>query len=330
LSVNAFSQTLGGNAAYQFLRLPASPLATAAGGINISAKTKEVSLTALNPALLSPDLSSQLNATFNAFLGGVHTYSLTGAHHVEKWNTTFSGHIYYVDYGSIPMSDAVGNTNGDFRPVDYVLQFSAAKNYLERWTYGVAIKWIQSTYQQYQSSAVAVDVGLVYDDSAGKFTASFVAKNMGFQIKSFTDEKEDLPFDLQVGITKRLSKAPFGFSLTAQHLHRLNIQYSDTLFSNENGFRSPSSFNKIFNHFILATHIYIGQNLEATVGYNHLRRSELSVQNAANGLTGFSAGLRLKFNKIQILYARSSYQKGISFNQIGITAQLNQFGGLGN
>lgn len=329
LSVKGFSQTLGGNTAYQFLKLSASPLATAAGGTNISYKTNEVSLTAGNPALLSANLSSQLNASFNAFLGGVNTYSLTGAHYVENWNTTIGGHVYYVDYGSIPMTDAAGNTNGNFRPTDYVVQLSAAKQYLERWTYGGTVKWIQSSYQQYRSSAAAVDVGVVYVDSARKFSASLVAKNMGFQISSFSNEKEDLPFDLQVGITKRLQKAPFGFSLTAQHLHRFNIQYNDTLFNNENGFRSPSSFNRIFNHFIIATHIYVGQNLEATVGYNHLRRSELSVQNAANGLAGFSAGLRLKFNKLQILYARSTYQRGISWNQIGISAQLNQFGGLG-
>jgi len=329
LSVNVFSQTLGGNAAYQFLKLPASPLATAAGGVNVSYKTKEVSLAALNPALLSPDLSSQLNASFNAFLGGVNTYSLTGAHHVKKWNTTLAGHIYFVDYGSIPVTDAAGNSNGDFRPRDYVIQLSAARKYLERWTYGATVKWIQSSYQQYRSSAAAVDFGVLYHDSARNFSASFVAKNMGFQVSSFANEKEELPFDLQVGITKRLAKAPFGFSLTAQHLHRLNIQYNDTVFNNENRLRSPSSFNRIFNHFILATHIYLGQTLEATIGYNHLRRSELTVQNAPNGLTGFSAGLRLKFNKLQIVYARSSYQRGISFNQIGITAQLDQFGGLG-
>ena len=152
---------------------------------------------------------------------------------------------------------------------------------------------------------------------------------MGAQLKTYTGEKEDLPFDLQVGITKRLAKAPFGFSLTAHQLHNFNITYNDTTFNNDNGFEQPSGFSKVFNHFVIATHIYLGQHLEATIGYNPLKRQELSVPGAANGLAGFSAGLRIQFSKLQILYARSTYQKGIANNQIGITAQLNKLIGLG-
>ena len=302
---------------------------TAASGFNVSYQTSEVGLSANNPSLLNAELSSQLNASFNAFLGGVKTYSLAGAYHSERMNTTFGGHIYYVDYGSIPATDAAGNRSGEFRPVDFVAQLSAAGKYLERWSYGGSLKFINSSYAQYSSNAIAVDFGLHYDDSANGFTASMLAKNMGVQLKTYAGEKEDLPFDLQVGITKRLKKAPFGFSATVHHLHNFNISYNDTVFNNDNGFSSPSSFDKIFNHIVLASHIYLGKHLEATIGYNHLRRYELSLPGAANGLDGFSAGLRIRFSRLQILYARSTYQKGIGYNQIGITAQLNKLTGLG-
>ncbi|WP_204306794.1 hypothetical protein, partial [Klebsiella pneumoniae] len=73
-----------------------------------------------NPALLHPELSTQINTSFNAFLGGIKTYSLTGAYHFEKAATTFGGHIYFVDYGTMPATDAAGNTSGDFRPRDFV------------------------------------------------------------------------------------------------------------------------------------------------------------------------------------------------------------------
>ncbi len=301
---------------------------TAAGGINTAYRTAEVSITANNPALLYPELNTQINASFNAFLGAIKTYSLTGAYHAEKSATTFGGHIYFVDYGTIPATDAAGNRAGDFRPRDFVVQASAAKKYLQKWTYGGAIKFISASYQQYSSNALAVDIGVLFLDSAKNFSASLLAKNMGVQIKAYAGEKEDLPFDLQIGITKRLARAPFGFSLTAQHVHRFNIGYNDPTFNNDNGGSSPSSFTKIFNHFVLATHIYLGQNLEATIGYNQLRREELSIPNGSNGLSGFSAGLRIKFSKLQIFYARSTYQKGIGYNQIGITAQLNKLIGL--
>ena len=298
------------------------------GGLNASYRTNEVSLTANNPALLSPDLSTQINASFNSFMSAVKTYSLTGAYYSEKATTTFGAHIYFVDYGTIASTDAAGNPQGEFRPRDFVVQVSASKKYLEKWTYGGTVKVISSSYHKYSSNAIAVDFGVLFFDSAKNITASFLAKNMGTQLRTYAGEKEDLPFDLQIGITKRLPKAPLGFSLTAQQLHRFDISYIDTQFNSDNSLTTPSSLAKIFNHFVLATHIFLGQNLEATFGYNHLRRRELSIRDAGNGLAGFSAGLRLKFNKLQILFARSTYQRGIGYNQIGITTQLNKLAGL--
>ncbi|HEY1023446.1 MAG TPA: hypothetical protein VGE06_14095, partial [Flavisolibacter sp.] len=78
-----------------------------------------------------------------------------------------------------------------------------------------------------------------------------------------------------------------------------------------------------------ASHIFLGQHLEATLGYNFLQRQELSTGTEGNGLTGFSAGLRLRFNKLQVHYSRTAYQRGVASNQIGITIHLDQLGGFG-
>lgn len=254
---------------------------------------------------------------------------MTGAWHSEAWRTTFGAHVYFVDYGSLPQTDAAGNQSGEFRPRDFVAQVSAAKKYLEKWTYGGSLKFIRSAYGPYSSSAVAVDIGLLYTDSANLFAAGLVAKNMGAQLSTFAGQAEDLPFDLQVGFTKRLRNAPFGFSVTAQHLHRFDLRYNDASFNYENGFSPPAALDKIFNHFVVASQVYLGQNLEVLVGYNHLRRQDLSVPGAANGLTGFSAGLQARFSKLQIQLARAAYQRGVSYNQLGITVALNKLGGLG-
>jgi hypothetical protein len=324
------AQTLGGSSAYNFLKLPSTPLLAAAGGVNTSYKTNEVGLAVNNPALLNESLHSQLNLSFNNFLSGIKTYSLTGAYQYDQYNTSFGGHIYFVDYGSMPYTDAAGNVNGNFRPVDFVVQVSAAKKYLERWDYGASLKYINSDYKLYTSSALALDFGILYSDSSHNLSASVLAKNMGFQIKTYAGEAEDLPFDFQIGITKRLEKAPLGFSLTAQHLHQFTILYSDAAFNAENDFSSGNNFfNNLLNHFVVASHIYLGNNLEATLGYNHLRRQELNIGSSGNGLNGFSMGVRLKFSKLQILYARSNYQRNISYNQLGLTLSLKGFSGLG-
>ena len=327
---HAEGQTLGGQAAYSFLQLPSSPLQAATGGVNLSYKAGEVGLSAGNPALLNADLSKQLAVSFNSFLAKTKAYNLTGAFYAEKLQTTFGGHVSYLDYGSMPNTDAAGNTMGEFRPTDFVVQASAAKQYLERWTYGLTLKFIHSSYGQYRSSAVAADVGVLYADSANGFSASVVVKNMGAQLKTYSGENEELPFDLQAAITKRLQKAPFGFSLTAQHLQTFDILYRDTVFNRDNNVSaSTSAATKLFLHLVLAAHVYLGQNIEASIGYNALQRQELSAGNESNGLTGFTGGLRLRFPKFQVLYARSGYQRGVASNQIGITMQLDRLFGLG-
>lgn len=324
------TQTIGGSSAYNFLKLSATPLLTAAGGVNTSYKTNEAGMAANNPALLNSDLHTQLALAFNSFLAGIKAYSLTGAYQYEKWNTTFGSQIYFVDYGTIPFTDAAGNVNGNFHPVDYVVQVSAARQYLERWNYGASLKFINSNYQLYKSSAIAVDFGVLYSDTSNNIFASLLAKNMGLQLTTYAGESEDLPFDLQIGVTKRLAKAPLGFSVTAQHLHQFNTVYDDENFNAENNLPSNDNFfNRVFNHFVFAGHIYVGNHLEATLGYNHLRRQDLNIGSSGNGLNGFSMGVRIKFSKLQVLYARSNYQQNVAYNQFGLTMALNEFSALG-
>lgn len=324
------AQTLGGRAAYNFVRLPSSPLLAALGGVNVSYKTDEIGLTANNPALLDSSISRQLNASFHGLMAGTKAYSLTGAWQVDALKTTFSGHIFFLDHGTLPNTDAAGNVMGQFRPLEYVVQASAARPYLENWTLGATLKFIYSSYGLFRSSALAADIGVHYLDSSHQVSASLLIKNMGAQLRTYAGEAEELPFDLQAGITKRLAKAPFGFSLTAQHLQTFNLLYNDTTFNRDTNFSSSTSaFAKLLTHLVLATHLYVGPNIEASLGYNFLRRRELSTGTEGNGLTGFSGGLRVRFSKLQVQYARSAYQRGVAANQIGLTLHLDRLFGLG-
>jgi hypothetical protein len=324
----ASGQTLGGNAVYNFLKLPASAPLMGMGGVNVSYAGTDLTLAANNPALFRSEVHSQLGLTFNTGMQGTKAYAATGAWKEEKWGTSFGAQINYFDYGSLDQTDAAGNRTGSFRPTDFVAQVSAGRAYGDRFRYGANLKFIQSNYGLYKSSGIAVDFGLHYSDTAHGFTAGVLARNMGAQLKTYGGEGEDLPFDLQIGLTKRLAKAPLGFSLTGQQLHRFNLKYNDTTFNNENEFSSNTSFGtKLLNHFVFAAHVYLGANLEATVGYNHLRRSDLTAGNAGNGLTGFSVGLQARFQKLQFSLARSTYQRNISWTQLGLTLKLDRFFG---
>jgi len=319
------AQTIGGAAAYNFLHLPATPAQTAVGGVNVSLANDDIGLALNNPALLKSSLHGQLGINFNSFFAGIKAYQLGGVWHHEQSGTTFGGGIFYLDYGSLTQTDIYGNETGSFRPVDYSIQLSAARAYGNRIRYGVTAKLINSNYGIYRSRALAFDVGLHYNDTASRFSAGLVARNMGGQLKTYSGTAEDLPFDLQAGVSKRLEKAPFGFSLTFQHLHRFNTDFNDPSFVSENGTTHRSAFGRrLTNHIVLATHVYLGRNLEVHVGYNFLRRRELNVGSGGNGLNGFSAGFRARFSRLQFQYARAAYQRGRSYNQFGIQLPLTR------
>lgn len=333
-STQLTAQTLGGNTVFNFLKLPNTPQLSALGGINVSQMSSDIGLAFNNPALLRPEMHSQMNAVFNSFYAGISSYHLSLGYRHPKLNTNFLWGLNYINYGSTLETDASGNILGKFRPTDWVMHFSASKSYLEKWNYGATLKFVSSNYGQYRSNGLAVDVGVLYRDSAHFFSASLVAKNMGFQLKEYDGtDPGDLPFDLQVGLTKRLEKAPFGFSVTAHHLHQFDLNYNDTSFNNENGFDNLSSskftLDKLFRHFVFATTIYLGDKVEVTAGYNHLRRQELNIGRGGNGLNGFSLGAALILDKLQVRYARSHYQNGTAYNQFGLNMTLNRYFGLG-
>jgi hypothetical protein len=330
----SFAQTIGGSSTFNFLKLSNTPQLTGLGGVNVSQTSGDVGMAFYNPSLLTGKMHAQMNAVFNDFYAGITAYHLSLGYHNEKLNTNFLWGLHYLNYGSIRETDASGNLYGELHPADWVLHVSAARSYLEKWNYGATLKFISSNYGQYTSNAVAVDAGVLFHDSAKLFSASVLAKNMGFQFKKYSAGGEDLPFDLVAGLTKRFSNAPFGFSITAHHLHQFDIRYNDTSFNNENVFGQNNAnkkfgFDKFFRHIVIASQIYIGDKLEVSLGYNHLRRKELSVGEAGNGLNGFSLGVGALFSKIQVRFARAYYQNNTAYNQLGLNLQLNKYFGLG-
>lgn len=334
LSLNSAAQVLGGNSVFNFLKLPHTPQLTALGGINVSQPSADIGLAFNNPALLVPSMHTQMNAVFNNFYGGVKVYHLSMGYRNEKLNTNFSWGLNYFNYGNIQETDAGGNLLGRFNPTDWVLQVSASRRYLEKWNYGTTIKFISSNYGIYRSNGLAMDIGILFKDSAKLFSASAVVKNLGVQLRRYSSSLPDeLPFDLQVGMTKKLENAPFSFSLTAQRLHQFDIIYDDTSFNNENGFSNTGAkkgfLEKVINHFVIATTVFIADRIEVMAGYNFLRRKELNIGSIGNGLNGFSMGVGIKLGKLDVRYARAYYQNNTANNQFGLTMKLNKYFGLG-
>lgn len=313
-SFSAHAQLAGGGSVYNFLQLSTNPLHTALGGQNISVISKDVAMGYQQPALIRKALDRQFAFVFTSLQAGIKNLHFSGSVYSEQLATAFAASVQYFSYGNIPQTDASGNELGTVTPKDYVLQIGASRQYARHWHYGAALKFIQSNYGIYRSSAIAMDIGINYYDSSRLWQAGLLMKNMGTQLVAYTGEgKDNLPFDLQMGITKRLARAPLQFSLTAVDLHHLLLYGAD----------STGTFDKIMQHFVLSSQVFIGDKIELAAGYNHLKRRELSIPNISNGLTGFSMGIGIHLPRLQIRYARAYQSNSRTYNQIGLQVDFS-------
>lgn len=325
------AQVLGGKSVFSFLDLPVAPQLAALGNMNVSQQNNDIALSALNPALLRESMHQHLAMNYTNYFADVQYAHCLFGYHSSRLQTTFAGSIQYVNYGTVTQTDAGGTIQGTFKPKDISVQVTMSKQYLERWHYGVTLQYIQSGYQQYKSTGLGLNIGLTYQDTAHKWQAGFVAKNMGVQLTTYTaGNKEPLPFDLQVGISRKLEHIQL--SATLHHIYQFDVRYADPAFEEgtvitdgDTTTAGNKTADKIFRHFVLAAQWEIGRYVEITAGYNHLRRQELSAPQQ-KGLSGFSGGLGIITRKLQLRYTRSWYQRSAALNQLGINVPLKEWG----
>ncbi len=320
---HGFSQTLGGNAVFNFLTQPNTAQQSALGGVNISAISNDIGLSFHNPALLRKEMDQQINTSINAFFAGITQFNLTTGYHLSAPKINLGLGVQYLNYGTLTQTDASGNILGNFKPNDYVVQIMASKQFGERFWLGSTAKLIQSNYGQYKAAGIAMDIGINYFDEANQIQVSVATKNIGTQISTYnlSGVKEELPFDLQAGVSKKLKNAPFQFSLTAHNLHRLTIYYNDTTFNNSEGINNSNGLQKVVAHIVLSAQVFLSDYVELNLGYNFQRRQDLNLYGTTSSLNGFSFGAGILLRKLQIRYATGFYQQNL-FHQFSMNFNL--------
>ncbi len=321
------AQNLGGSATYNFLKLPQSATISALGGTIVALQQNNLSTVQQNPALLNHTMHNTLNTSMQFLYGGIKNLNASYASYSSKYKTNISGAIQFVNYGNNLQTDASGNNIGTFRANDYAVQITASKQYLNKWQYGTTFKLIGSNYGTIQSYGIALDAGIIYNDTAKFFKTGFVFKNIGTQLKAYTGSgNEALPFDLQIGISKKLKNAPIQFIATITNAHQFDIRYADTTFDNEinNGVaKRKFTADKLFRHLIIGTQLYPTKNIDLTIAYNYLRRKELGVYNIGNGFTGLSFGAGMQFKTYQVSVAQSFFQNNKPYYQLSFNINFN-------
>lgn len=306
---------IGGDNTYEFLNINHSAFAAATGGITISQSRGDLSLPYHNPALLTSDMRQNLTLSYSRYFADIN-YGYAAWAFGQGVRDNFAAGLSYINYGSFTEADESGNITGDFKAAEYTFTLMYSRRLDSLFTIGIDVKPLLSHLERYFSAGICADIGVTYTNTNLLFTAGFVIKNAGFQIKTYTGEKsEPLPFEIQAGITKSLSHAPFRFSLTLRHLEKFDMTYDyDTTDDTEAG----GAGEDILRHIVLGIELLPANNFWAGAGFNYQRRAEMRTT-GKTGTAGLSWGFGFNAKAFTFAYGRDTYHLVGSANHLTMT-----------
>lgn len=274
---------------YSFLRLPVSAHVAALGGDNVSLTNDDATVIFHNPALMIGVTDKTLNVNYMTYMEGSTTASASFVR-AYKERGSWGLSAQYMSYGEIKETTAANQQTGTFSPKDIALAGSFAYMLSNRISGGITARFISSTIGSYSSSAVAVDLGLNYQDLERGWSVSAVARNLGGQIKAYDEEFERIPLDLLVGVSRQLPNSPLTLHAT---LARLN------------------NWDQAFiKHLAVGADIRLSPSFFVSAGYNFRRSSEMKIyedeETSANHGAGLSlgGGIELERFKLSVGYAK--------------------------
>lgn len=327
---------IGGDNVYEFLNFAPSARITALGEHLITVRDDDVTLAYANPSALNAAMHSKLSFNHNFHLSGIqHSYFGYG-HYLEKANLTMHGGVQFINYGEFDAADIFGNRAGTFRASEYAITLGASRELYERLSVGANVKFIGSQFEAYNSLGITADVAGMYHDTSKQVILTLLFRNIGTQIRTYApDNPEELPFEVQAGISKRLTYLPFRFSIIYRYLNRWNILYDDPNRGDSSIFLETTSDNptqerldNLFRHFVFSGEFLFGKadNFRLRFAYNHLRRQELSVNNFRS-LAGFSVGVGFKVKRFRVDFGQGFYHLAGGMQHFSISTNLSEFGG---
>lgn len=333
VSLNCFSQ-IGGNNTYEFLNLPNSARAASLGGNNISLNDHDLNFVYHNPSLLDSTMDNQIVLNYVNYFSDINYGYVAYAKHFKKIGTVAAG-LHHINYGTFIAADETGLITGDFYAADYALNLYWSKPLDSAFTFGVELKPIYSSYESYRSWGIALDAGITYHSIKRQIAVAFVVNNLGRQMKPYTpDNREPLPFEVQLGISKKIKHAPVRISLLLNNLQTYNLRYvntnevSQTVDPLSGDSITEKKFNKfsdnLLRHSILGIEFLPFKNFFINFGYNYQRRKELQVPTRVS-LVGMSWGIGIKISKFNFSYGRASYHLAGASNHFSITTNISDF-----
>jgi hypothetical protein len=331
------SQSAGENT-YSFLDLTNSARVASLGGQQISIVDDDLNMVYHNPSLLNGSMSDHIVLNYIPYIADIGYGYFSYARTVNKIGNIGAG-IHYIDYGTFKGADEYGNITQDFSAKEFSFNIYYSRPVFDSLLHvGGTLKLINSHLETYKSFGIALDAGVTYASQDKLFAAALVLKNMGCQLTTYYEgaDREPLPFEIQLGLSRKLEHAPFRVLVTFQHLETPDLRYkteADKEAEQEtNQFTGQTkkedklgSFaSNIMRHTVFGLEFLPSKYFNLQFGYNYRRRQELKIPDKG-GFVGFSWGLGLKLKNVTINYGRARYHLSGASNHISIGVNIDGF-----
>ena len=329
IPITIFSQN--GNSSFEFVNTDFSSRSIAMGGSLISIYDNDISIAQTVPSILNNSMDNKIGFNFIDYFADIKMVSFDFSKSINNVGCVSLG-FSTINYGEFFSTNEIGEQQSTFSASDQIFSLGIGRLLMQNLSFGVNLKFLNSNYDSYSSYALSSNVSSTYFNNDKTFTTTLLLKNIGKQISSFSSVKEDIPFEIQFGLSKKLEHLPFRYSIVLQHLNRYDISndYSLNSFTNndtgEIELQEESIAKTLLRHIVIGGELNLfKENFFVRGGFDFQRRFDLTID-SYSGMVGFSFGLGINVSKIKFSYSRSSYHLSGNLNTFSINTNLSNFG----
>lgn len=300
----------GDLSSFPFLQFAPSARTAALGGSFSAVYDDDVNGLFHNPALLSPDTDRMASLSYLNHLADINAGFLAYGHEMEDF-ASLGGGLRFLSWGEFEAANEFGEQTGTFRAGDVALTLGAARPLGDRWRYGTSLHAIYSSLETARASALATDIGVLYQIPAQQITLSASVNYLGRALDSFGPTRDRLPFDVRLGLTKRLFHLPLMLSLTGYHLHDLGNDIAG----------GGTTLDHVLAHLVFGGELTLGDVFQVRLGYDHRRSKELALNDRFD-FAGLSAGFGLAIPPLYLSYAYQSWSSYGGLHWLTLRARI--------
>lgn len=326
----AYSQT-GGNTSFQLLDLHFNARSLGLGGDFISVRDKDVNMGVANASLLNEQMNKDISFSSSLMAGGINYGNLSYGYKLKNI-AMMSSYIQYIAYGKFDRTAVNGTKEGTFSPFEMIAGSSIGRELNKRLSIGANLNVLYSQLETYSSFGASVNFSGTFHHEEKGVLVTVLAKNIGYQFKSYTTNKirKPLPIDVQLATSYKLPHAPFRISVLVHHLNKWDLTYNDpTLVPTTDPLtgeivpvKKAGWFEKFGRHFTFQLETLIGKHFDLRVGFDYQRRKELALAERP-GIAGLSFGAGLKLRKFSLDYGFMVYSRAGFNNMITFSTNLS-------